>query len=428
MQTTANAESILKEFYVAPVQEQLNSEIMALQMFEEETVEWQGKVAIVPVHIARNAGTGMRAEGQPLPTATNQTYERLEVPARFGYGRFAFTGPSLEFSDTEKGSFEPVMTSEMKRLVEDVRVMFDKQCFTGGQIIGLVWQKQNNTAWQYSGRVDNTLDTNWGVEIGVGETVRLVSCRTQNFVGAATQVNSITESTLTVNANINAAVGVADSGGILIEAGDVFAVLHGNANRLVEFSGILDNLANPQFFNINRVLAANAQLRSNYLCADFTAAAPVYQDLSLDALQILLDKILLTSNGQPDGMLMNPVHRQSYTTLLQGTAAGVPTALRQDNSGGAKKKGDGGFTSIGYADIPFRTAQHAPKGSIYMIARKYWSVFQRKPGDFAQADGKILNKVPNFDAYEGFWKQYLNVVAKRPNGNGILTGVSYFGV
>lgn len=418
------AESILKEFYIAPIIEQLNQETFALNTFETESVDWQGKRAIVPVHIARNSGTGFRAEGQPLPTAGAQGYERLEIPAKFAYGRFGFTGPSLEFSDTDKGSFEPVMTGEMKRLVDDMRNLLDKACFTGGPMIGLIWQKANAATFEYSGRPSVVVDPIWGVDVGVGHTVDLVRLDTYATIAAGLQVNAITETSITLNAAVNLTIG----GGIFV-AGDeqvVVAVKHNDPARASEMSGVLDNLTNPTLYNVSRVAGSgNEKLQSNFLLADFTAAAPVYSDLSLDAIQILLDKILNASNTAPDLFCMNPVHRQSYTTLLQGTSAGN-VRIMGDTGGG--KKGDAGFTSLGYADIPFKTAQHAPKGSIHFWAKKFWGVFQRRPGDFAQADGKVLNKVPNFDAYEGFWKQYLNLVSTRPNAQGVLTGCNFFGV
>lgn len=414
------ADSILKEFYIAPIIEQINQEAFMLQTFETESVDWQGKKAIVPVHTARNSGVGFRTEGQPLPTAGNQGYDRLEVPAKFAYGRFGFTGPSLEFSDTERGSFEPVMTGEMKRLVEDCRALLDKACFTGGEMIGLVWQQQNSVTWQYSGRPDATVDTSWGVAVGAGHTVDFINLSDFTVLaGGPFQVNAITETLMTLNAAADTTPSV---------NGTVFAIRHNDAARAAELEGILSNLFDPSYYGITRTLAAGKDiLFGNSLVADFNAAAPVYFDLSLDSLQIMLDKILLKSNASVDLMVLNPVHRQSYTTLLQGTASGIPGALRSDVKSGAGK-GDAGYTAIGYADIPFRTAQHCPKGSIHFIAKKFWGTFQRRPGDFAQADGKVLNKVPNFDSYEGYWKYYANLVATRPNASGTLTGVNFFGV
>lgn len=421
--TLSTADSILKDFYVGPIQEQLNQEVFLLQTYEEEVVEWQGRKAVVPAHVARNGGTGFRDENSALPTATNQGYVDMEVLAKFMYGRFGFTGPALEFTETDKGAFEPVMTGEMKRVAEDCRNVLDKAAFTGGRMIGLVWQQQNGATWQYSGRPDLATDANWGVRVNdANTTVRLVNLTDYSFVGAATRVNSISETVLVLNAPVDSTA-TAD--------GTLFGVLYNDAanptDRSREMGGVLTNLCDPTHYTVDRTAAANAELRSNFLVADFTAAAPVYTDLTLDAIQILMDKILLKSNSAVDYMAINPVHRQSYTTLLQGTIGGVPNAVRMDVKDG-KRAGDAGFLKLGYADVPFRTAQHCPKGQVHLQTKSAWSLLQRRKGDFAQGDGKVLNKVTDRDAYEGFWKQYLNLLAKRPNANGILAGVSFYGV
>lgn len=421
-QSLVGAESILKEFYISPIVEQLNNEVLALQLFEQSAVTWDGSnKAIIPVHVSRNSGTGFRGEGDDLPTAGAQGYERLEILAKFMYGRFGFTGPALEFSETDKAAFEPVMSGEMKRLATDVRNLLNKAMFTSGQIIGFIWQQKAEVgaaAWQYSGRPSNAVDTNWGVEVGGANTVDVIRLDTYAVHAAGVAITAATETSITLGALDTTPT----------PDGTVFAIKHNNANRTRELSGMFDCLANPTYYTVARQDGSgNEVLQSNFLVADFAAAAPVYNDLSLDALQIMMDKVLLASDGEVDLMLINPVHRQSYTTLLQGTASGVPTAARLDVKDG-KTKGDAGFTSIGYANVPFRTSQHAPKGTFNLLTKSNWEVLQRRPGDFAQADGKILNKVQNKDAYEGYWKHYLNLVCIRPNAQGILTGVSFIGV
>lgn len=45
--TITTFDAILKEFYIGPINDQLNNEIMVLQMFEKATVDWNGKVAVL---------------------------------------------------------------------------------------------------------------------------------------------------------------------------------------------------------------------------------------------------------------------------------------------------------------------------------------------------------------------------------------------
>ena len=83
--TITTLDAILKEFYVGPIQDQLNQEVLALELFEKAKLDWSGKQVIIPIHTARNSGVGARGEGDVLPTAGQQTFDRLIVTAKFVY-------------------------------------------------------------------------------------------------------------------------------------------------------------------------------------------------------------------------------------------------------------------------------------------------------------------------------------------------------
>ena len=56
--TITTLDAILKEFYVGPIQDQLNQEVLALELFEKAKLDWSGKQVIIPIHTARNSGVG----------------------------------------------------------------------------------------------------------------------------------------------------------------------------------------------------------------------------------------------------------------------------------------------------------------------------------------------------------------------------------
>ena len=75
--TQATLNDILKEFYLGPVQEQLNNEVMVLDLMTKATVDWNGRVAIIPIHVSRNTGVAFRGESNgtaatQLPPAGDQ--------------------------------------------------------------------------------------------------------------------------------------------------------------------------------------------------------------------------------------------------------------------------------------------------------------------------------------------------------------------
>ena len=137
--TISTFDAILKEFYLGPIQEQLNNEIMVLQMFQKATVDWNGKIAVMPVHLGRNSGVEWADESGTLPTAGTQTYQDMRILSQFLYGRFQITGPAMAAAG--KGgtnSFVGWMDGEMNRLVDDVKNVADRDSVSGGTIKGFI--------------------------------------------------------------------------------------------------------------------------------------------------------------------------------------------------------------------------------------------------------------------------------------------------
>jgi len=139
--TLTTFESILKEFYLGPVIEEINNEVFVLELFEKATVDWNGRVAIVPVHVARNTGVNFAAESGALPDAGEQSYSRLQINAKFQYGRFQITGPAISAAQSGgKGSFIGYVDAEMKKLVNDVRNSGNQVSVNGNEVRGFLNQ------------------------------------------------------------------------------------------------------------------------------------------------------------------------------------------------------------------------------------------------------------------------------------------------
>lgn len=395
----------LKNFYIGPIQDQLNNEIEMFKLMEELDVEWSGKAAIIPMRTGRNSAVGAVAENATLPTAGQEEYKDLTITAGYVFGRFQFTDQAVSATAKSAGSFGTIMQLEMEKLVEDVKVFCNFRAFTGGRVLGFVWQKQNAATFQFSGRHRD-------VSVGAGNTVKFVRLDTYADVGVATQLNAISATSLTLNANIDTSA---------VPAGTVLAVVSvagtpttANTSYDAEPVGIFGNLASQSHFGQARTATTswNSQIVTQ-------GNADVYGALDLSDLQGAMDVILDESGKEIDYFWTNPTNRQGYTSLLQGTnAANLFTTTRE-----GAKAGDAGFSAIGYNGKPIRTSQGAPKGSWVLMHSKDWKRLTLQAGGFAQEDGKILNKVPNVAAYEGFWRMYYNTVCLMPRSNGIITAV-----
>jgi len=144
--TRSTFDAILKEFYVGGVIAQLNNEVLALELFEKAIVDWNGKRAIIPVHVARNdfnSTAQFVPESGTLPTAGNQSYEQLQITAQYQYGRFQITGPAMASAKSGgKGAFISYTDAEMNKLVADVRNTANRVSMTGGACVGYIYEKK----------------------------------------------------------------------------------------------------------------------------------------------------------------------------------------------------------------------------------------------------------------------------------------------
>lgn len=405
-------EAALKEFYIGPIRDQLNNEIELFTRFGkgEATIDASGKFGILPIRLGRNTGVGARLAGQTLPTAGNQVIDKLTIQYKFVYGRFGFDGPSIAAASKSAGSFGTVTEIEMDNLVKDTKNYANLCGFLGGQFIGLVIEKANQVALDYSGR--------WAdITVGGGETVSYFRLDTFAQVGATTPLTAISATEITVNAAINT-TGVTPGVPIAVR---INCVNPANAAILAEPTGILGNLVATSHFGLSRAVAANAPLISNYRTMN---GGDVYAALDLDDMQRSFDAPSLDSGDDPTAIWMNTVQRQGYTSLLQGTSAGN---LFIDLKAAAASKIDPGFKagSLAFNGVPLSVSKDCPRGTMFFLHEKDWKFIVLQDGGFADEDGKILNKVSNQDSYEGFWRMYYELVCMRANASAILTGVQF---
>lgn len=434
--TRTTLSDILKDFYLGPIQDQLNEEVLALDLMEKATVDWSGKQVIIPVHVGRNSGVGFKAESVALPAAGQQDFERLVVEASFLYGRFQISGPAIASAKTGgKNSFIGYVDAEMTKLVSDVRNQANQTVFSGGATVGFLNEKKNTAGapaagseWDFSGDIDKLESTRAAVALA-GGILNLRVIRADTYA---------TVNTIRVQAPAASGVGSIAAGQIMLDALDTSAVPNGTACVVVmqddagatapitaladEPTGIFGNLGFNTLFGVDRTDATGAAALQSVLHSPDDAGNDNRDDVSLGALQRLLDGISIASDEVPNLFLVHPSFRQEYAQILMGTSAGNLTK-EVSNVG----KADGGFTSLSYNNIAMRVSRHAPKGAVVALSTATWKLCELESGGFADLDGAILSRVSNTDAFEGFYRWYYETVCTRPGANGVLCGLNYPG-
>jgi hypothetical protein len=417
--SSTSISAILKEFYLGPIVSQLNNEILAIEVFQKGSIDWQGKKAIIPVKVGRNTGVQFLDESVPLPTAGSQLYADLIITARFVYGRFSVSGPLIESAKSSAGAFVTAIDGEMSGLVDDVKNAANKAMFDGGDVIGYVWDKVNNINHQYSGATTNADGSAFTLGVLAAQAA-LVRMDTYAVVGVPRQVDAIDEKFITFNLAIDTS---------LLPAGVVCAVVIPTGSTLKygvatgwnrEPAGIMANLSNQTHHGADRTTATGSpQLQSVHKVVDPTT--DLFATLSLRSMQRVIDEVNVQSGKKPDLILCNDLMQVEYSSILQGSTAQnlfVPTDKNSDLYAG--------FNRLFYNGIEIKSSRHCPKGLFFFLSSKVsWKLCVLGDGGFMDEDGSVIFRVPDRDEYEGTWRWYYNLVSTEPHANGVLCAVTF---
>ena len=475
-------DAVLKNFYAKAVVDQLNQEVLALEMFEKAKLDWSGKKVVVPVHLARNSGVDFKPEGGALPAAGQQGYAELNIFAKFLYGRFQLTGPSIS---SAKGaySFGNYVDLELRKLVEDVRNKANLATLHGSTVKGWTSAHIDPAAAgapgggafdvPYSGNAQQISDILANLAPGQSLRCRFIRTDTYAFQKAIVNLNveiqvtaaNVQTNFLTLsNPGGGTAIGTLNAANTGMQGKPYalqFFVVNDAAVTLVndfagggsapspEFTGIAHNIASGggltpaaqgfangamTHFGIDRSptgtvtgrdkLRVPAQLTIENSAVD--ANYNVFQALSLTRMQNIVDRITESSGKEADVLLCNPSLRQSYTSLLVGTTAG--NIFKQVDG---PTNGDGGFKmgGLGFNGVPIKTSKDCGKALIYFLYTKSWHLAELEKSGFADLDGAILARAgvgaAGVDAYEGYYRMYCDIYCDEPNANGVLTQISF---
>ena len=465
--TQATLNDILKEFYLGPVQEQLNNSVMVLDLMTKATVDWNGRVAIIPIHVSRNTGVAFRGESDgtaatTLPAAGDQGYSRLQVNAHFLYGRFQITGPAM--SAAGKGganSFIGWMEAEMDKLVNDVKNASDNAMISGGRILGFLNEHKLSggavagafTGWEMFGDIEKAealrlaviasgstellvdlvrVDRNAAlgytvlpncVQIALNATdviARTIDLEDVDLNGAGAQVTTVpTDDGFAIAVVVSAAQQAAPA-----------TIVTNNLDQQPQ--GIFANLGSRAHFTVNRFSPASATefpVLQSTIITQVVGGAQTRAALSLPRMQATMDQVNQLSGQEPDCILISPLARQQYAALFQVTVFGGlanNTASVMNTSGERSNNIDGGFSGMSYGGLPIKTARHVGGGGMIFLKLSSWKVLELESHGFADLDGSVLARAGvgtgGVDAYEGYYRWYYNTVTTNPNQNAILCG------
>jgi hypothetical protein len=435
--TLTTVDAILKEYYLGPVQEQLNNEVLLVQRLESRSEDLVGRVAIVPLHTSRSGGIGAIAESAALPTAGNQGFAKAQYDLKYLYGRVQVTGPSMAKTKSDVGSFLQVLKAELDGIRADLSKDLARQTYGAGDGVIATGTPDATTATTHTITLADWEPLRKG-QIYNGSTLQLFIASTGAVAPATADVFTVTgtsivgaaTSTVTVSSASVALTAVAHT---VVRSGSVPSgtARYATGSRSSEVDGLQRIItATAPTSNTNTVAGGVAgaggyvgtisAFTDNYWDNQRTAVGGA---LTLQAMQTMANTVR-TKGGQTSMIVTSlGVMREFYRLLTFVNGASTPIYDVSDGTMDFKA----GFNSVSYNGVPVVGDIDAPYGNMYFIDESTLKVFSDQDWHFLDADGQTLRQVVGYDAYEAILTRYMNLGATNRTKNGVLSGITVNG-
>lgn len=414
--------NILKEYYLGPVTEQLNNEVLLLTRLETRSEDLVGKYAYVPLHYGRSGGIGAVAEDASLPDAGNQKYEKATYDLKYLYGRVRVTGPSMAKTKNEAGAFLQALKSELDGVRNDLRKDLARQIYGNGT----AKIAEVDASWTSGTTLPLTsVEPLRKGQLYVGMPVDIVTVSSGTAtVAGRTTISSITLSDASPAVVVASASGVADGawitrkGAIAAAVSDTRSVAADGA-RSNEIDGLtrLNATSATAFGNLDPTDSGLEWWDNQRLEDTDPDTAGTQHVVTLDMFQRALNLVRI-AGGTPTSMVTTlGIQREFYNLLSQDVQYVDPASLNYA----------AGFKTLSYNGMPIIADIDAPYGQVHILDESTLKIFSDQDFHFLDADGQTLRQVADKDAFEAIMVRYMNLGATRRNNQMVIHGVTVDG-
>lgn len=388
MQTTANADAVLKDYYLEPIREQLNQKCVLMfaakgdgspessngEKFpfkgitrESERIEFAGRQWVLPSHTSRNEGIGAIAEGGTLPVAGQQGWEDLKDTLRHNVGVIELTRYAMRLSERNAGAFLKLLEGETKGIVNDIQKDVNRQGF-GNQTGALAAVTADGS---------NTITVDSIQYLRVGMRIDLINVTNDAVLASNRIITGINEATRVVTYDGADVTGTTDHR--LCRTGSWKKEINGLGN-LIGTTGTVHS--------VDSTAAANRWWKS-------TVRDAAGAQFSEDGGQQIVDSVGTSGNGEVELIITTRGIRRRYANTLKS---------QKRFTDAESVKLHGGFKAILFNEEPMVFDDDCPKGNMYFLnIEAFMWVYLNDDWDWVDDDGAILNRsTTRADTFEGY--------------------------
>ena len=422
--TLTTISNVLKEFYLGPVRDQLNSKVLALNLLNVTNENLEGLEAVLPLHTSRSSGVGARAELGTLPVAGNQVFAQAKFNLKYHYGRVQVSGQSIAKSASDAGSFLRAMKAELDMIKDDIAMDFARQVYGDGtgQIAVCGSSGPSTTITLASAEAIKKGFLHIGLVVDV-----LVSASGAAVAnGGAVQITAVNAATPSITVGPSGIAGGGSGSVTVTGANSIYRYGNVSAGPVVnEMDAGLQSILSTSANTVGLINAASAGNEYWDNLRDATGGA-ITLNGATGPIMVNLNRA--QSNGADDLILITTpglIRRLFGSPDFNGAGTGN---VRFVNS----KQFAGGFSSIsvdvGSGPITLASDRLAPWGKAFAIDRNHIKLYTPGDWDFMQRDGLTIRSMgvgsSAIDAYEAVLFRYANLGTDRRNSSVVMTGLT----
>lgn len=399
----AVADAILKEVYEPKLQDQLQSETVAVMRIQKTSEgvssEKQGKYVVFPLRTSRNHGIGARNEMEALPTPRTNKYAAARVQLAYLYGGMQLSGQTFELATENPQAFVSAVTEEADGLVEGLKKDVSRQFF--GTAIGKMATSNaagSTTTFVCSDAQAIYLEQDMYLDIYTSGDVL--------HTGASNvQITGISSTAGTTTVTFTPAITGATASGEYFVRGGARARETIGLGQIISATGILYNVDPATVNQWKSVINSNGG-----------TLRPVSEGLMIKE----VDDIRRLGGGSPTvGFCNLGVRRQYYNLLVQQRRYQGTTSFA------------GGFSGLTFTtdngDIPIVVDQDCPWNTFHFVNEKKIKIYQAGDWGFLDRDGskwqRVIDSTGVYDAYMAYMYKYYQIGTHRRNAHGSLTDI-----
>lgn len=448
--TLTAIDEAIKTFYTNVAADYLNNSNVLSSVVEVNERDVVGKDATIHNHYGRSTGTGSRADGGALPTASYQKYKTTTVPMKNHYGRIEVTGPTIAATRDPRGSYEKALDSEIMGSLKDTAKERNRQLAGAGYGTLARWRSTSSgTVYtlQKKYRGNSAGGDAFGSAFGGkyldkrNDAVAVV-CASLSGSGTFTvSTTNLAVSALTKGSFSTGYDTITVTGPSVSEAAGTFYVRPASlgtqttsGGHRYEMMGLRGLVTNEDLDTITMTDGTNSDAGSTNndplqgVSVDsytwFKSIVDTHSSgryagqraLSLNLMQQMFDMVEEQAGKDygPNLIYTTRAIRREYLELMQAIRSAVNTM-----------KLDGGWEALEYNGVPFVVDNDAIDGEMYFLTTKDLQIFRMADWQWMEKDGSILSRVSGYDAYEAVLFSYAEFAVLNRATQGVICDIDY---